>query len=168
MIIVAVISDVKTYKIKNLIVIFFIITGLLTNLLLDGLPSLSSSILATIIPVPLLIVLFALKMLGAGDIKLFCTIGAITGMNFNLYCMAYSFIAGGIIALVIMLLGKSFRKRGRYLLNYIKSCFLTGALLPYSDFINKDDGSVFRFSYAIACGVAITILKLYESASVSP
>lgn len=158
LIIAAVISDVKTYKIKNMIIIISIMAGFITSLAIGGLPSLAGSIMAALLPILLLAILFALRMLGAGDIKLFCAIGAIAGVKFILYAMAYSFISGGIFAIIIMLLNKNFRKRWTHLLTYLKICLLTRSLHPYSDFTNKSDGSIFHFSYAIACGALITIL----------
>jgi Flp pilus assembly protein, protease CpaA len=158
LILAAIISDIRTYKIKNAIVIFFITAGLATNLITAGVHGLSVSIAATVLPVPILFVLFALKMLGAGDIKLFCAIGSIIGIPFILHSMAYSFLCGGVMALIIMLVNKNFRERGRYLAAYIKACFLTRSLQSYADFNNKRDGAFFHFTYAIACGVLLAIM----------
>ena len=154
----AVISDIRIFKIKNIIIIVFTAAGLATNFITGGLPALTGSALAAVLPIPLLFVLYLPKMLGAGDIKLFCAIGAIGGAGFVLYAMAYSFIAGGFIAAGIMLVNKSFRQRGKYLVEYLKTCFLTRSLPPYTDFGNKSDGAKFRFSCAAACGVFIKIL----------
>lgn len=151
-------SDIKSYKIKNIIIVPFIAAGLATNLLLNGTPGILASLLAGVLPAMLLFVLFALRMLGAGDIKLFCAVGAISGVEFVLYDMVYSFLAGGVIAVAIMLLNKSFKQRGIYLLNYIKSCVLTLSLQPYTDFSDKNDGAKFRFAYAIAVGTAVQML----------
>lgn len=152
-------SDIKTYKIKNTIIIVFIAVGLMTNFVFNGLDGMLVSLLAAALPVILLIILFALRMLGAGDIKLFCAVGAISGVEFVLYDMAYSFIAGGVIAIIFMLLKNNFRQRSIYLLNYIKTCILTFSLQPYTDFDNKNDGAKFRFTYAIVCGTIIQMLS---------
>ncbi len=159
----ALISDIRTYKIKNAIIVIFLTAGFLTNSIASGLSGLAGSLLATALPIPLLLIFFALRMLGAGDIKLFCTIGAIAGVRFVLYAMAYSFIAGGIIACSIMLTNKSFRARGSYLACYLKTCFLTCSLQPYTDFSDKNDKARFRFSYAIACGVAIAFIGICKN-----
>lgn len=156
---VALISDIRTYKIKNVIIFIFIILGLATNLYLNGWQGIPNSTLAALLPVLLLIILFALRMLGAGDIKLFCAVGSIAGIRFVLYNIAYSFIAGGIIAIIIMLVNKNFKERCKYLLSYIKSCFFTLSLQPYTEFSNKADGSKFHFAYAVAFGTLIEILS---------
>jgi prepilin peptidase CpaA len=154
----ALVSDFRTYRIKNIIIGLFLAAGLLTNLLYTGFSGIIGYILAALLPAVLLLVFFALRMLGAGDIKLFCAIGAIMGVRFVLFSMAYSFLAGGIMAIIIMLFNKNFKQRALYLLSYLKTCFLTLSLKPYTDFLDKTDGSKFRFSLAIACGSMIELL----------
>lgn len=155
---IALISDIRTCKIKNSVIVIFLAAGFLTNSVVSGFSGLTGSLLAAALPIPLLLIFFALRMLGAGDIKLFCAIGAIAGVRFVLYAMAYSFIAGSIMACIIMLANKSFRARGRYLACYLKTCYLTWSLQPYTDFGDKNDKARFRFSYAVACGVAIAFI----------
>lgn len=157
---IALVSDIRTYKIKNIIIVIFMAAGFSTNFITGGLVGLTDVAMAAALPIPLLLIFFALRMLGAGDIKLFCAIGAIAGARFVLYTMAYSFLAGGIIACIIMLVNKSFRQRGRYLACYLKTCLLTCSLQPYMDFSDKTDGAKFRFSYAAACGAAFSIIIL--------
>jgi prepilin peptidase CpaA len=96
-------------------------------------------------------------MLGAGDIKLLGAIGSIMGPEFIFYASIYSFISGGIIALFIMLIRKNVNKRIKYIYNYIKDCFLTFSVKPYNNRNIKDDGAIFRFSYAIFIGTILAI-----------
>ena len=77
LILLAVINDIKAYKIKNTLILSFIAAGMATNLAMGGFPKLIYSVTGTTVPLILLFILYALKMLGAGDIKLFCAIGAI-------------------------------------------------------------------------------------------
>lgn len=148
----ALISDIKTYKISNKITFPFIAFGLIINLYLGSIRGIAASAAGILIPVLLLVFLFALHMLGAGDIKLFCAIGSICGKEFVLYSIACSFLMGGIIALVIMCCRKNGQYRLRYLLEYLKGCWLTFSLLPYSEFTDKTDGAKFHFAWAIVLG----------------
>ena len=132
--------------------------GIILNTSQEGYSGLWNSILGITAPFILLILFFALKMLGAGDIKLFCAIGSITGINFILYNLIYSFLCGGIIALIFMIARKNAYERFKYLLSYFKRCILSFKIYPYSDG-NKKDDSHFRFAYAIACG---TIVQLFN------
>jgi Flp pilus assembly protein, protease CpaA len=156
----ALFSDIKTYKIKNVLIIFFVIAGVGLNTLAFGVKGLADCLLGTVLPFFLLILLFAARMLGAGDIKLFCAAGAIMGWQYILYCMAFSFMAGGVIALIIMLAGRNFIKRFKYLAVYLKSCFLTKSILSYGNFTEKNDGTKMRFSYAVTAGTFLCQLYI--------
>lgn len=158
LILLALISDVKTYKIKNFLVLPFILIGLATNSFLEGFGGVSHYLLAAFLPLLLLLILFAARMLGAGDIKLFSAVGAIMGVRFVLYCMAYSFLSGGIIALALIILRKNGKERLNHLLKYLKLCLVTFSIQPYADFKEEDGRARFHFTFAIACGVIITYL----------
>jgi len=149
------ISDIRIRKIKNAIVLPFIAAGLVTNWIISGHNGLTGSLLGAFLPLVLLMALYALKMLGAGDIKLFSAVGAIMGTGFVLYSMAYSFLVGGIISIVLMILRKNAAERFKYLMNYLKSCFLTFSIKPYAVEISKDDSAEFPFACAIALGTII-------------
>jgi len=144
----AFISDLKTCKIKNKCILLFSVSGCLINLIIYGRNGLVQSIAGFFLPIILLFILFALKMMGAGDIKLFAAIGSIMGIRFVAYNMAYSFMAGGIIAFIIILLRKNAAKRLKELAAYLKSCFLCLSFLDYNGF-KRDKQSAFRFTYAI-------------------
>ncbi len=151
------ISDIKTYTIKNIIVFPFIALGFISNYLLFGFDGFFSSLIGCISPIILLFIFFALKMLGAGDIKLFSAIGSIMGLNFVLYSMVYSFIFGGIFAIGILIGRRIFKTRLKYIRDYFLNCFLTFSIKPYQEsFENKE--SVFHFTYAIICGTVTTIV----------
>lgn len=160
LLILSVYSDFKYYKINNLITLSFILVGLITCFIGDGYIGLICSIYGILLPLALLFPLFLFKMLGAGDVKLFCALGAITGLNIVIQILIYSFLSGGIIGVFVLLVRKNIKQRLKYLISYLKSCFLVGALLPYGNVKDKSDGSKFRFSYAIACGTAISLLSL--------
>jgi len=153
----ALFGDIRTYKVKNSVVLPFIIFGVALNTLNSGVEGAVSSISGILLPVLLLFVFFALRMMGAGDIKFFCAAGAITGPFFVLNLIAYSFVCGGIICIIIMAVRKNGLQRLLYLGAYLKSCFLTMSLLPYSDFSDKNSGERFQFMYAIACGLIVSI-----------
>lgn len=151
-------SDIKSYKIKNRVIVTFIITGILTNLILYGYEGFKNSILGIIIPIILLFVMYALRMLGAGDIKLFSALGAVFGVKYIIEIMAYSFIAGGIIAFVLIIVRKNAKERILHLFNYLKSLILTLRFLPYTEFGNKEDRGKFPFAYAVFWGTSIFII----------
>jgi prepilin peptidase CpaA len=161
LLITAVAGDVRTYRIYNLPVALGLGAGFILNFIIGGFEGLVWSLLAAVIPFVLLIALFVLRMLGAGDIKLFCAIGAIMGVKFILYAMAFSFLAGGVIALVIMLVRGNIKQRFHHIATYLKTCFFTYTFTPYTDFGDKSDGAKFHFSVAITAGCIIQIMLFY-------
>ena len=158
LVLLALICDIRTYKIKNQIVFPFVILGIITNAVSDGLNGIIFSLVGLCTPIIVLILLFMLRMLGAGDVKLFAAIGAIMGAKFALYTIVYSFLAGGVIALFILIFNKNGMKRLLYLLNYIRNCILSFSLLPYGKFDKNNKGTYFRFAYAIAFGTLMQLI----------
>ena len=78
-----------------------------------------------------LFVLFVFRMLGAGDIKLFCALGTVLGPAGILKCIAGAFIAGAAIALIRMISARIFRERFLYLFRYIQNTLSEGKIRPY-------------------------------------
>ncbi|HOM01727.1 MAG TPA: prepilin peptidase [Acetivibrio sp.] len=156
----ALISDIRHYKIKNRLTFSFMLIGLATNLILEGISGLIKSLLGIAVPFLLLFVLYALRMLGAGDIKLFSAIGAVLGFKAALWIMAYSFLAGGVIALIIVIVNRNGKERLFNIFNYLKNVFLTFNIQPYTNFEDKGSKAVFRMAYAISCGVIIFFVEV--------
>jgi prepilin peptidase CpaA len=69
--------------------------------------------------------------------------------------MAYSFICGGIIAIMIMAIRKNAISRFTYFINYLKNSLLTFSFGPY-------DGTKFRFAIAIFLGVIVQLAMQSE------
>lgn len=152
------ISDLKSYRIYNLPVAFALAAGLILNFITGGLEGFVLSLLASVLPAVILLALFALRMLGAGDIKLFCAVGGIMGIRFVLYAMAFSFLTGGFMAICLMLVRHNLKQRLHHIASYIRTIFITQSFMPYTDFGDKTDGAKFHFSLAIAAGCAIQML----------
>ncbi|PQQ67063.1 prepilin peptidase [Acetivibrio saccincola] len=149
--------DYKYLKIKNFIVYPAMLAGFLINLIMSGTGGLKDSFLGIIVPFITLFLFYALRFLGAGDVKLFSAIAAIMGIRFVIYCMAYSFLFGGFLALLIMIKRKNFFERFKKLLLYLRDLFIFMKLEKYQEFDGEKSG-FFRFSYAVSGGVAITLI----------
>lgn len=151
------ISDIKTRKIKNIIVYPFIIVGLIVNLYESGVKGSFESLYGILLPIIFLFPLFLLRMLGAGDIKCFSAIGAMMGGRFVIASITFSFLAGGLFALIIMIVNKNAAQRFKHLIDYLKSCFLTFSVSQYDNL--KTSSGAFRFSFAIVLGVGIQLIN---------
>ncbi|ADG83272.1 peptidase A24A prepilin type IV [Thermincola ferriacetica] len=145
--------DIREQKIKNFITLPAAVLGLATNLMEGGLTGLLFSIKGWLVPVAVLMVLYRINVMGAGDIKLFAAIGAVMGLPFTAYSFVFSVYTGGVIALVILLKKRVFIRRMQDVCNYFKYIFLTGRLAKYSG--DDDKSSKFIFSTAIVPGTMI-------------
>lgn len=163
---VAMATDFRRYRIYNLLIAIGLVAGLALNGLQSGLLGILGSLLAAVVPAVVLIMLFALRMIGAGDIKLFCTIGSIMGIEFILYAMLFSFLAGGFIALAIMLGRRNLKERFVYIATYLRSVYLAHTMIPYTNFNDKSDGAKFHFTPAITVGCCVQLLILLSSANI--
>lgn len=158
MLIICVITDIKCKKIKNSVCALSIILGIVLNLFEFGIKGILYSILGITIPIVILYMLFLIKSLGAGDIKLFATIGSIWGANIVFYSMIFSFLIGGFIGLLISVIKKILLSGLNAFLKYIKICFITRSFPSYIS--SNNSKSTFCFSPAIMLGTIIAILYI--------
>lgn len=110
------------------------------------------------VPVVLLYLLFQMRVLGAGDIKLFSMIGSFLTMKELFTCMAYSFFSAGIWAVFLLAFDKKRRRRLAYAARYLAEIFLTGKILPYIP-LYEAEGNTFAFSVPILFGTAAAIIS---------
>lgn len=75
-VLIAMIIDIKTYKIPNVLCLISLGVGILYSILYDGLYGIYMSLVGMILPIIVLFGFFALGIMGAGDIKLFAALGA--------------------------------------------------------------------------------------------
>lgn len=156
----AILHDIREYRIKNYIPLCFISFGFLYQLSWGGPAALCAGLLGLVIPFLLLFPLYVLKMLGAGDIKLLCSLGLLLGPGDILLSILYSFLSGGFLALLLMACRKNLHIRLRQVLSYFTSCVLTMSMMPYEE-VDRRHQARMHFSIPIALGVlAVNYLKL--------
>lgn len=144
----ACITDVKHYKIRNKTVLCGIIGGLILNY-----NQILGSIVGMCIPL-ILIILFAMNIVGAGDIKLLCAVGAILGWMNSINIVLYSFVSAGIILCLKLLYKKELIAGMKYNLNYLRCIFWTKSLLP----VKKEEQEKIPMALAITLAVGIVLL----------
>ncbi len=148
-------SDIRSRKIRNRVVLPFIGIGAATNLLFLGCRGLLDSFMGAGLPVLLLFSLFTLKMLGAGDIKLFAAVGSVLGWKMAAAVMVCTFMSGGMIAALLILKRGNARQRARYLYVYLRSCILSQSLLPYTSKLDSSGDESFSFAWAVVLGTCL-------------
>ena len=95
---VAVLMDLYQMKIKNSWILFSMLIGFGYDLWRGGWNGTAFFISGTGIPLVVLGWLFYFRMLGSGDIKLFCVLGGIMGPVHILWCIWYAFLTGGLLS----------------------------------------------------------------------
>lgn len=143
----AIVQDLTARKIRNLFnvcsallaLICVLITG--DNTWQDALFGFLSALLSGIL-------LWKLGAIRAGDAKFLWTAGIVKGARAYWVSLACMIVAGGVMALCIMLFKGDFRKRYRRLWLYIKGIFLSRKYDRYE----PEDPQEFPFSLAIGAG----------------
>lgn len=147
--------DLRYHKIKNFITVPAALSGFVLNTVERGSWGFLFSLKGWITPVALLIILYSINVMGAGDIKLLAAVGSIMGASSALNCIIFSIYFGAVIALFILIKNRSFKVKISRLLNYLYFCFTVKKLVPYSH--ERDYDSKFPFSLAIVPAVAVEL-----------
>jgi prepilin peptidase CpaA len=111
--VVAAVIDGWKLKVPNLITFPMIITGWIYSATLSpyaGWEGLMFSLVGTAVGLALLMPAYAIGGMGAGDVKLLAGVGAWVWGTATLWAFAISAIVGGVIAIGMVLVGKSWHK----------------------------------------------------------
>lgn len=158
-------TDIKGRRIYNKVLLPFLAAGLAANLLAGGLPGLMESSKGSLIGLGLLFIPFAMGGIGGGDVKLMAVIGAIKGPAFVLSTFLAGAIAGGILALALLI-------RHRRLLTTLSGCLASASNLlirygiTFSTADTRDEEAKplhLPYSLAIGTGVAVSYFAGLQS-----
>src|SRR5262245_4973226 len=111
--IVAAVIDGMQLKVPNWITFPMIVSGWIYSATLSpyaGWEGLMYSLIGTAIGLALLLPAYAIGGMGAGDVKLLAGVGAWVWGTTTLYAFAVSAIVGGVIAVIMVLLGRTWNK----------------------------------------------------------
>lgn len=152
-------TDFRHYKIYNTNIVLFTLLGFILNMYIDGMGGGLRSIIGIITPIILFWLLFKLRMLGAGDIKIYSAIGSFLGLHICLKVIIYSFMFGGVIAVYIMIRHKILRQRFMYFGRYLVNSFKSGTIIAYEDFSKANKRHFIHFSLPIFLGFIYLIIS---------
>jgi len=111
--VVAAVIDGLKLKVPNWITFPMIVSGWIYSATLSpyaGWEGLMYSLIGTVVGLALLLPAYAIGGMGAGDVKLLAGVGAWVWGTTTLYAFAVSAVIGGIIAVLMVLAGKSWTK----------------------------------------------------------
>jgi prepilin peptidase CpaA len=148
--------DVRYRRIPNPFVLATLASGTLINGIFGGLPGLFASLGGCVLAFGLMFMLHIFGAMGAGDVKLFAAIGAVTGAHLVLPTFLVVVITGGVLAMVSII------RSGRVMTTMNRVLQILLGLLP--------GWNIPRFavpadrSHTIPYGVAITIGSIISTA----
>jgi prepilin peptidase CpaA len=148
--------DVRYRRIPNPFVIATLASGIAINGIFGGLPGLGASVGGCVLAFGLMFMLHVFGAMGAGDVKLFAAIGAVTGAHLVLPTFLVVVLTGGVLAMVSII------RSGRVLTTMHRVLQILVGLLP--------GWNMPRFavpadrSHTIPYGVAITIGSIISTA----
>lgn len=162
---VALVTDLWKRKIYNVLVLVGLLAGLLVNMYFLGFPGATFWLKGVAIALVIFLPLYVMRGMAAGDVKLMMVVGGIVGLPLIIDVMMYVYIAGGALALLIVL----FRKQGLKLWHNVKLVLFNQAIRVRTgvdmDTHIQTSQSVGKMPYATAIAAG-TLFALYEQSFV--
>ena len=156
----AALSDIRTSQISNRLILAGLSMGILFRLWEEGPFGIFKFFIYVTVPIIVLFFLFLMRVLGAGDIKLFSMIGGIWGLQVLCTTIAVSFLAAAVMSLGKILFHKNLILRLRVFRGYMREVLTSGRLLKYPQEFQGGQ-HIIHFSIAILIGYAIAMEVVY-------
>ncbi|MFT5728443.1 MAG: prepilin peptidase CpaA [Desulforhopalus sp.] len=150
--------DIKTRRIPNYLSVILVITSLAAYGLVAGIDGLLFSLKGMGLGFIILFVPYLFGAMGAGDVKLMTGVGAALGPGQVLLALLFTSILGGVLAIVIILAGKTFKET---LKNFYASAWLalSGAGgIPLKAGLEHKKKAKVPYGFVIACGTVASML----------
>ncbi|MSS63146.1 prepilin peptidase [Velocimicrobium porci] len=169
LLIAATVSDLRSFKVKNLYIIIGFSFGLFFFINSRSYQSFEKILFwlsGMILPILLLWLLFRYKVIGAGDIKLFSVIGGLYGPHFVIRHMILALFCGALLSIIHFIRRKDFRYRLSYFMSFIsRQNSVKQILFEPIPYYKKDaDGysAVIPFTLSILAGYILCYLKVWQ------
>lgn len=157
---VAMTLDLRTAKVDNRWIWFSAGAGVAFRLLERGADALPWCLAGGLIPVLLLGGLFVFRMMGAGDIKLFGSLGCVMGTGDALKCMGVSLALGAAVSLAVLVSCGDICRRFCYFLTYVCSGLNEGRWSAYRQ-TGISSPEHFHFTVPVFLSVALYAGGIY-------
>lgn len=148
----AALQDIFAGKVTNRLIATGLVTGLVFQVMEHGTWGIWFFLGNISVPIVLLYLLFQMRALGAGDIKLFSMTGGILTIGELCRCMVYTFLAAGLAAFFVLTFDRDRRRKLFGAMCYLAGIFRTRTIIPYR--VTKESGKGhFAFAVFILFGV---------------
>lgn len=153
----AVVQDLSSMKISNSLILIGLITGMGSRIWGEGISISLSVIWNMLFPIITLYLLFVARIIGAGDIKLFSVIGSFLEFKALVSCMIYAFMAGAVLAAIMLVHSGDLYEGCRSALRYYAR-IMKGERVAYQRRV-VGKSNLMHFSIAIGLGLLCELVK---------
>jgi prepilin peptidase CpaA len=154
---VACVTDIRTRRIPNLLTFGAAALAFMFHLFIEGWTAGGTSVLAWLVGLLVFLPFFLVGGLGAGDVKLVAAIGAWLGSPaLTMWVALYTGIAGGVMALMVMLVRGYAKTTFNNLRLMITSWRLGVATVPGLT-LDETTGPKLAYAIPIAVGTGLTL-----------
>jgi len=108
---IALVTDVKSRKIPNWLSMSGIAAGCIVSAMAEGASGFGRSFGGLAAGFAIMLALYSCRVVGAGDVKLFAAIGALSGAAFVVSVTVYAIVYAGVIGIVLLLLRRQLVRR---------------------------------------------------------
>lgn len=155
---VAGVTDYRTMRIPNWLTVAGILVGLISSTLsaarpLDGF---LGALAGMAVGFAVLLPLYMVRVMGAGDVKLMAAVGAFLGLPAILYAVLFTFIVGGIAAVAFAITHRVSRRMAENV-GAIAMSMTLAAMTGTSPAASLKHASVGRLPYAISIGIGTAL-----------
>ncbi len=131
LVLIATAMDIKYMRISNRLILIGLGIALVRRLFCEGISGVLTGIFQISFPIIILYLLFLIRALGAGDIKLFSVIGGFVNFKVLVWCMIYAFIAAAVFSLGKVLYSAIKEKESKLHKMHFSVAILIGLILAH-------------------------------------
>lgn len=153
MLAVAVVTDLRTGKVRNWLTAPAALVGLGLGAIGGGLPALGDRVLGVVLVLVVVSLLARTAHLGGGDIKLLAAVAALQGFHFAVWTLLLTGVLGGGLAIVVMLRRRATRVT---MANLVTGMVANAGGVPIDLTLGSAGGRI-PYSIAIALGALSTL-----------
>jgi prepilin peptidase CpaA len=151
--VVAAVIDGWKLKVPNWLTFPMIVAGWGYSGLAGGWTGVGYSVLGTAAGLAMLLPLYAIGGMGAGDVKLLAGVGAWMGSTTTLYAFCWSAVIGGFIALAMVLYRKSWSRHTNNLVMIVTEVLTVRNPAQLSELAAERKGSMLLLPYGIPIAI---------------
>ncbi len=151
--VVAALIDGWQLKVPNWITFPMVLSGIVYNAIEFGWEGLGASLLGMVVGLALLLPAYAIGGMGAGDVKLLAGVGAWVGATTTFYSFCVSAVIGGVIALAMVLVGRSWRKHKNQFLVIVNEMLTVGKPTELASIAAQRKSSMLLLPYGIPIAI---------------